>query len=107
MTVKSSFDQAVVALKLELDSVGFLSSSKTAVDQELIDDIQSDMDTLVSTYAATFSIDRLGGVHNPTAEEMAHWLFDGVEHVFTIGLCPTSVNELLTFTVVFPFPWRL
>lgn len=109
MTVKSNLDAAVTDLKAELDAMGFLDpGAKGAVDQELIDAIQADMDTLVASYSATFT-SLVGDEHAATAEEMAHWLFDGLEpseHGVRMALFPTSASEQLSFTTVVPFPWR-
>lgn len=108
MTVQSNLDAAVVDLKVELDSMSFLDPGvKTAVDQELIDAIQADMDTLTASYDAGFA-----GVWDgetlvdPDAEVLAHWLFDGEEHRLVMILNPTNENEALTFESIVPFPWR-
>jgi len=108
MTVKSNLDAAVVDLKAELDAMGFLDhGAKTGVDQELIDEIQADMDTLVADYEATFRTAWKGAEHTPTATELAHWLFDGdPSHRLTVGLYPTSGDEALIWTTDVPFPWR-
>lgn len=110
MTVKSNMDAAVVDLKAELDSMSFLDpGAKTAVDQELIDAIQADMDALVTSYQAHFEgelTDYPLNVFTLTAEQLAHWLFDGEGHSLTMELSPTSTNETLVFTSAVPFPWR-
>lgn len=107
MTVQSNLDAAVVDLKAELDSMSFLDpGAKTAVDQDLIDAIQSDMDALVASYGAEFE-GTFDGVPVPVdAESMAHWLFDGQAHALTMHLAPTSTDETLVFTAVVPFSWR-
>jgi hypothetical protein len=110
MTVKSNLDAAVVDLKTELDSMSFLDpGAKTAVDQDLIDAIQADMDALVASYSAEFEgelTDYPLNAFTPSAEQMAHWLFDGEGHTLTMSLYPTSESEALVFTSVVPFPWR-
>lgn len=110
MTVKSNMDAAVVDLKAELDSMSFLDpGAKTDVDQELVDQIQADMDALVASYGADFSTSDDGGPREPTAFEMAHWLFDPLlpsDHRLTITLYPTSTDEAVVFTTDVPFPWR-
>lgn len=107
MTVKSNLDAAVVDLKAELDSMGFLDpGAKTEVDQELIDDIQADMDALATSYEASFEGDWGAEPFVPTATVLAHWLFDGEVHTLTMTLYPTSGDEGLTFTSDVPFPWR-
>jgi len=109
MTIKSNLDAAVVDLKSELDSRSFLDpGAKEAVDNDLISDIQTDMDSLVTDYDATF-LAIFGGDYVeviPTAEMLAHWLFDGESHQLKITLYPTNLSEGLEFTSDVPFPWR-
>ena len=108
MTVKSNTDAAVADLKAELASMSFLDpGAKTDVDDELVAEIQADMDSLVSSYGATFRTSWGGEEHTPTALELAHWLFDGEpasEHRLTIGVYPTSQDEVLLWTTDVPIP---
>lgn len=110
MTVKNNADKAISDLKDELDTMSFLDpGEKTGVDQDLIDDIQNCIDSLVTNYQASLSTLWGGEEHEPTAEEMAHWLFDGEdpsEHGITMSLYPTNGDEALVFTTDVPFPWR-
>jgi len=109
MTVQSNLDAAVVDLKAELDSMSFLDpGAKTAVDQDLIDAIQADMDALVTSYKAEFTATLVddGYAFSPTAEALAHWLFDGGEHRLMMTLYPTSDDEAMVFEADVPFPWR-
>lgn len=107
MTVQSNLDATIVDLKAELDSMGFLDpGAKVDVDQDLIDAIQADMDALVSNYDARFEGEWNDAFTVPTAEMLAHWLFDGEEHRLTMELQPTSVDETLVFVADVPFPWR-
>ena len=107
MTVTSNISSAIVDLKAEFDTMGFLNpGSKTEVDQDLIDEIQDDMDTLVTNYSADFETSWEGEIHEPTAVEIAHWIFDEFDHDdFTITLYPDS-GEALVFITDVPFPWR-
>jgi hypothetical protein len=108
MTVKSNTDAAIADLKTELDTMEFLSDmEKDNVDEELIYEIQADLDSLVSGHNATFKTSWGGVEHTPTAEEIAHWLFDGVDpglHRLTIELRPTNSDEVLSYTTDVPIP---
>lgn len=107
MTVQSNLDSAVVDLKAEFDSMSFLDPGvKTEVDQDLIDDIQTDIETLVTNYSAEFegTFDNLSVEID--AETLCHWLFDGQTHSLIVSLYPTNASEGLIFTSVIPFPWR-
>jgi hypothetical protein len=108
MTIKSNTDAAVVDLKAALTAMSFLDpGAKTAVDDELVAAIQADMDSLVSSYGATFRTSWGGVEHTPTALELAHWLFDGEvagEHRLTITVYPTSPDEALLWTTDVPIP---
>lgn len=107
MTVVSNTDAAIVDLKAEFDTMSFLDpGAKTVVDQDLIDDIQADLDTLVTNYEAIFSTMWEGTLHEPTATEIAHWIFDEFEHEMTITVYPTNDENGLVLTVAVPFPWR-
>jgi hypothetical protein len=106
MTVKSNTDAAIADLKAELSAMTFLDpGAKTAVDDELVAAIQADMDSLVSSYGMTFRTSWGGVEHIPTALELAHWLFDGdSSHRLTIGVYPTSPDEVLLWTTDVPIP---
>lgn len=107
MTVASNTDAAVVDLKAEFDAMSFLDpGAKTVVDQDLIDEIQADLDVLVTNYSATFETSWEGTVHEPTATEISYWIFDEFDHDMTITVYPTNDEEGLVFTVSVPFPWR-
>ena len=106
MALKDDVDTAVASLIADLDTRSFLDvGGKTEVDQDLIDSIQTDLDGLVSDHDATFSTMWGGAAHEPTAEEMAHWLFDGypvAEHRLEITIEPTNQDERLTIVIDVP-----
>lgn len=106
MTVKSNIDAAVVDLKAELDAMSFLDSGvKTTVDQALIDEIQADLDTLISAYSIEFEVEWATPHGEVTAHMLAHWLFDNEEHWLTMTLYSTT-DSALRFRAVVPFDWR-
>lgn len=106
MALKDDMDTVIATLQSSLDAMSFLAHGvKTEVDQDLIDAIQSDLDSLASDHDATFSTTWGGEEHEPTAEEIAHWLFDGYpadEHRLSITIAPTSPDERLTLVIDVP-----
>ena len=106
MALKDDVETAVATLQSDLDTMSFLDPGvKTEVDQDFIDEIQADLDALAETHDASFLTSWGYEEHEPTAEEIAHWLFDGYapdEHRLSIIIAPTSLDERLTLVIDVP-----
>ena len=106
MALKDDVDTAIATLQSDLDTMSFLDpGAKTGVDQALIDEIQASLDSLATDHDAGFLTTWRGVEHEPTAEEIAHWLFDGLpasEHRLSIIIAPTSPDERLTLVIDVP-----
>ena len=107
MTVKAKIDAAALALLDEIDALAWLDpGDKTAVDDDVVFEIQSNLNALVATYGAEFSTTWGGERHVPTATEIAHWLFDSYEpseHRLEI----TLPSQDWRFTVTIDVPRRV
>ena len=80
MTVQSQIDAAVSTFLAEIDDLAWLDpGDKTSIDDDVVFEIQSNLDALVTTYGAEFSTVWGGERHVPTASEIGHWMFDPYE----------------------------
>lgn len=102
MALKDDLDSAVAALYVDLDAM-LDPGVKTAVDQDLIDQVQSGLEDLATDHNAEAVELWQGAERAADADRLAHWLFDGqTDHRLRVTAAPTSDDELLVVTIDVP-----
>ena len=105
--LKDNTDAAIADLKELLSTMGFLSKGyKLLPDVELVEEIQGHMDSLRANQGAVFETTVGGNSHEPSASELATWLFSGMDgQRLTIRARPTTADEELVLTISVPVIW--
>lgn len=105
--LKDNTDAAIVDFKEILVTMGFLNKGSWLLPTaELVEEIRGHMDGLRSTYGAVFETTVGGTTHEPSAAELAIWLFNGFDgQRLTIRVRPTSMDEELVLTISVPVTW--
>ena len=111
MAISDDVQSAVDTIIAVVDALGFLDPGVRALpDDDLVVAIAAHVDTLRTVHSVTLETRWRGATHEPSAAEMADWLFDGYppsEHALSFIARNESGDAVLTFTTDVPFPWRL